>query len=183
MSDHAPTPIPYATPLPRRRNVRFWVARATAGVLFVIGLLFVVVAYQATRAARAEAVAARAAAAAAAARAAVQQAGAVASTTPTRFAILERSSMPPPGMKDVLAHVDDIRSGQVVLTLTYLRKQLFPPATMREGDARPFTIGTTAFVIELVDVQSLAGGDDVAVFEVRAAGPVATTLSASSSER
>ena len=170
MSDDAPTPLPYATPVPRRRNVRFWVAIVAAVVLFVIGLLLAVVAYQAARAARAEAVAARAAAAAAAARAAVQQAGAVASTAPTRFAILERSSMPPPGMKDVLAHIDDVGSGRVVLTLTYLRKQLFPPATMREGDAREFTLGPAPFVIELVELKSLASGDDVAVFEVRPAG-------------
>ena len=180
MSDEAPTPIPYATPLPRRRNARSWVALTAVVVLFVVGLLLILVAYQATRAARAEAVAARAAAAAAAARAAVQQAAAVTPTAPTRFAILERSSVPPPGMNDVLAHVDDVVSGQAVLKLTYLRKQLFPPATMREGDARPFTIGTTAFVIELIELKSLAGGDDVAVFEIRAAGPVATTLSTSS---
>jgi hypothetical protein len=175
MPDDAPSPIPYATPVPRRRSVRFWFAVMAAAVLFVIGLLLAVVAYQSERAARAEAVAARAAAAAAAARAAVQQAAAVASTAPTRFAILSHSAIPLPGMKDVVAHVDEISSGQVALTLTHVRKQLIPRTTMHEGDLRQFTIGSTVLVIELVEMKSLASGDVVAVFEVRAAGAASSS--------
>jgi hypothetical protein len=147
------------------------VAIVAAIVLLVIGLLLAVVAYQAARAARAEAVAARLAAA----QAAAQQAAAVASMVPSRFTIVERSTMPLPGMKPVLAHIDDIRADQVVLTLTYLRKQLFPPATMRQGDDRQFTIGTTAFVIELVELKHVERADDVAVFELRVAGAAPST--------
>ena len=169
MSDSPVAPLPYATPAPRRGRTWFWLVAIIVACLLGTSVFFVMVRRAVTIAQVSQA---RAAAAAAATAAAAARATIIPPTQPSRVTIVQRTKRPLPGTNGTItAHVGDITGGQTLLTIHGARgNALVPTTSMREGDVQQFTVGTATFDIELVELKNFLTGDDLAVFEVRAAG-------------
>ena len=182
MSDDTPTPLQYATPVPRRRNLLLWSAIILAVGAFVIGLLLALIGYQAARAARAEAAAARAAAV----RSAALQPALPVPTVPSRMTVVGQSSHAVPGTNGMLrAQIDDITGGSVSIDVSFVHgTRVLPLTSMCAGDVNRFSIGTATLEIELVEVGNDLVRGDFAVFELRRLrAPASKKLSVSSTTR
>jgi hypothetical protein len=87
---------------------------------------------------------------------------------PVSMKVMQRSTTPIPGSDDeLLLTIDDITRGQVMVTILRTgQKSLLGPISMEEGDTTVFSLGESAYSLELSSLENDLVGDDFAEFTI-----------------